>query len=75
MKAYFLFVIKLVTPQKVQKGEEIEVLQNYALVNTSGSGGGGRTRRPPNGRGLMTFMPKTLIYLIFFFARFARDWF
>ena len=29
---------------------------------------------PPNGRGPMIFfMPKTLIFLNFFFARFARD--
>jgi len=50
----------------------------YTMVtNTSGSRGGGApgARPPPNGRGIVNLYAQHTIFLIFFFARFARDWF
>jgi len=39
-KVYFLFVRNLTTRTKKQKGDEIKVLRNYALISTVQSWGG-----------------------------------
>ena len=47
----------------------------YTLADPGGGGAPGAP--PPNGRGQVYdfFMPKTLIFLNFSFARFAREYF